>query len=139
GLGRPRMETAPSGVKESIVKLPARIGMLCLAGAALALLTVPAQAKCPGPMTWLQQRVVTKHAQGTDELRRYIFITRSMYQLDMADTVAWIEERKQSEATCRAAVASAEPTVAQAQPAPAKQRTAKVAKVSKTKSSKTTT
>ena len=87
------------------MKLFPRIGMLCLAGAALALAAAPSQAKCPGPMNWLQQRVVAKHAQGIDALRRYVFITRSMYQLDMVDTVAWIEERRQAEASCRVGAA----------------------------------
>lgn len=59
----------------------------------------PAQA-----MTSLQHRIVAKAAQGPDALRDFVFITRGIYQLDMASTAAWLDEARESRRACDAAV-----------------------------------
>jgi hypothetical protein len=64
---------------------------------------------CPPtqPVTPLQRRIVAKAAQGPDALRDFVFITRGIYQLDMASTAAWLEEERDSQRACRAAMATA--------------------------------
>jgi hypothetical protein len=57
-------------------------------------------------MTPLQRRIVAKAAQGPDALRDFVYITRGVYQLDMASTAAWLEEERDSERVCRAALAT---------------------------------
>jgi hypothetical protein len=57
-------------------------------------------------MTPLQRRIVAKAAQGPDALRDFVYITRGVYQLDMAATAAWLDEERDSERACRAALAT---------------------------------
>jgi hypothetical protein len=58
-------------------------------------------AACPGEsMSFLQRRVLQKADQGVDALRQYIWITRAMYQLDIVETVAWIERHRAAQAGC---------------------------------------
>ena len=68
----------------------------------------PSAAPCPPAqaMTPLQRRIVAKAAQGPDALRDFVYITRGVYQLDMTSTVAWLEEERDSQRACRAAMAT---------------------------------
>jgi hypothetical protein len=68
----------------------------------------PAAVSCPPaqPMTPLQRRIVAKAEQGPDALRDFVFITRGVYQLDMAGTAAWLEAERDSQRACRTALAT---------------------------------
>jgi hypothetical protein len=68
----------------------------------------PSAESCPPAqaMTSLQRRIVAKAAQGPDALRDFIYITRGVYQLDMESTAAWLEEERDSQRACRAAMAT---------------------------------
>ena len=58
-----------------------------------------ADASTCGPMSGVQKRVMEKHMQGGSEaLRRFVWITRGIYGLDMSETLAWATERAE---TCR--------------------------------------
>jgi hypothetical protein len=62
-------------------------------------------------MTALQRRILAEAAQGVDSLRRFISITRGIYQLDMESTVAWLDQERALPQSCQAAAAI--PAVAQ--------------------------
>jgi hypothetical protein len=62
-------------------------------------------------MSPLQRRIVAKAAQGPAALRDFIFETRGIYQLEMASTVAWLDQERGSQVACQAGLAS--PIVAQ--------------------------
>ena len=57
---------------------------------------------CP-QLTRLQQRLIEKAASGSDDLRRYIFITRGIYGLDYFETVEWLDTVRSRFALCRPA------------------------------------
>ena len=82
---------------------------LCIAPSVANSQSLPSAAEsCPPaqPMTPLQRRIVAKAAQGPDALRDFVFITRGVYQLDMASTAAWLEEERDGQRACRAAMAT---------------------------------
>ena len=54
----------------------------------------------------LDARIVGKASQGVDARRQFIWITRGIYALDMADTVAWLDQQRAARTTC---VADASP------------------------------
>lgn len=84
----------------------------CLAvaafGAALSVsLVAPAlaaDAPCKS-LGYVQMRVVEKADQGVDALRDYVYITRGIHQLDMAEIAGSLDEWR---ATARCAKAAAE-------------------------------
>jgi hypothetical protein len=53
--------------------------------------------------TGLDARIIEKAAQGVDALRQYLWTTRGIYGLDMADTVAWLDRQRAVQANCGAA------------------------------------
>lgn len=57
---------------------------------------------CAGlaPMTYLQRRVVDKAVQGIVPLRQFVWNTRMIYQLDLMETVAWLDQRRASLQAC---------------------------------------
>jgi len=63
------------------------------------------QERCGGStrLTGLQRRILDHASKGLDELRRYVWITRSIYQLDMVDTVAWIDRLGVADTDCAVA------------------------------------
>lgn len=70
--------------------------VLLLALGALFTVAAAQAAEC-GPMTRVQQRVMDKQAQGGSEaLRRFVWITRTIYGLDMNETLEWASERAQA-------------------------------------------
>jgi len=54
---------------------------------------------CP-PMTGLQRRLVLEASRGADALRRYIWLTRSIYGLDFVETVAWLDVARERSVGC---------------------------------------
>lgn len=58
-------------------------------------------------MTGVQRRIVEKASQGVDSLRGFIFITRGIYNLDMMETVAWLDSERASQSACVALASSA--------------------------------
>jgi hypothetical protein len=55
----------------------------------------------PAPPGFVQRRVLEKAAQGPAALRQYIFITRSLYGLDMDESLAFVERVRSEQAACR--------------------------------------
>lgn len=54
-------------------------------------------------MDTLHRRLVGKAADGPAALRNFIWITRGIYQLDMADVVTWLDSERAAETACVAA------------------------------------
>jgi hypothetical protein len=54
----------------------------------------------PVPQGFLQRRVLEKAEQGPAALRQYIFITRSLYGLDMDESMAFVERVRAERAAC---------------------------------------
>jgi hypothetical protein len=75
----------------------------CLAGAAfgavlsvsLAGPAVAGDAPCKS-LGYVQKRVVEKADQGIDALRDYVFITRGIHQIDMAEVAASLDDWRAS-------------------------------------------
>jgi hypothetical protein len=59
-----------------------------------------------GTFTSVQRTIVEKASQGAIPLIQYVQRTRMIHQLDLAETLAWLDERRALAATCRTAVAS---------------------------------
>jgi hypothetical protein len=75
---------------------------IACAGAAVCL-SMPAPARgvdCPAPPTALQQRLLAKADEGTDALRRFIYIRRAILQLDVLETAQWAEAWHAADAEC---------------------------------------
>jgi hypothetical protein len=61
-----------------------------------------AERNCtPGRESFLQRRVLEKAEQGPAALRQYIFITRSLYGLNMDESMAFVERVHAEQAACR--------------------------------------
>jgi hypothetical protein len=91
----------------------------CLAvaglGGALSLsLASPSVAAPCAPLDGVQSRVVEKADLGVDALRRYVYITRSIHQLDMMEIAASLDGWRERAACAKQAAA----------PAPGAQQTA---------------
>jgi len=56
----------------------------------------------PARLSLLQRRVLQKSEQGADALRRYVFITRGMHQLDLVETATWARQYRSRQAACAA-------------------------------------
>jgi hypothetical protein len=52
------------------------------------------------PLTHVQRRILAKSAEGVDALRRFVSITKSIYQLDMAETAEWLGAYRAKSAEC---------------------------------------
>ena len=57
----------------------------------------------------VQHRIVDTAAQGIDPLRHFIWRTRAIHQLDLLDTVAWLDQRRTLLAACERRSASIDP------------------------------
>ena len=73
----------------------------------VAAVTAVSAAACSGldHMTYLQRRIVAKAAQGITPLRLYVWNTRAIYQLDLRETVAWLDQRRALSEACQSRVA----------------------------------
>lgn len=56
-----------------------------------------------GTFTSLQNTIIEKASQGVVPLVQYVQRTRMIHQLDLAQTVAWLDERRALAAACRTA------------------------------------
>ena len=68
------------------------------AGVAMAQ-SAPAD-KCVPQMSRLEQRLYQKAGEGPDALRDFIFIRRSIYQIDMSDVQSWAGGVDATRAAC---------------------------------------
>ncbi len=59
-----------------------------------------------GTFTSVQRTIVEKAAQGAVPLIQYVQRTRMIHQIDVAETLAWLDERRALTTTCRTATAS---------------------------------
>ena len=80
---------------------------LCLAPAqaqtvAPTLAQATGATACTGPVTLsnVERRVVESAAQGDKALIQFVYRTRMIYQLDLLQTAAWVDERRAAFATC---------------------------------------
>ena len=81
---------------------------------AAVLLSVPAPARsvdCPMPPGTLEQRLLAKADEGTDALRRFIYIRRAILQLDVRETAEWAEAWHATNASCARSAMTAAPGV----------------------------
>lgn len=60
----------------------------------------------------LQARIVEKAAQGIVPLRDFVWRTRMIYQLDLMESVAWLDQRRALLAGCERRSAGIDPLVA---------------------------
>jgi hypothetical protein len=56
-------------------------------------------------LTRVERQVVDKATQGIRPLAQFIYRTRMIYQLDLMQTVAWLDQRREAQRTCMASVA----------------------------------
>jgi hypothetical protein len=71
-------------------------------GVRLAAAPAPSSAQCASvnSLTLVQRRVVAKAAEGIRPLVQYIHRTRAIHQLDVIETVAWLDERRELRQAC---------------------------------------
>jgi len=60
----------------------------------------PAQCARGTSLTHVQRQVVDKASQGVRPLVQYIHRTRTVYQLDVMTTVAWLDQRRELLEAC---------------------------------------
>ena len=61
----------------------------------------------PESLSTLQRRIVEKASEGAMPLIRFVHRTRMIHQLDVYETVAWLEQRRAARKACAVAVADA--------------------------------
>ena len=71
-------------------------------------------AECAGaaPLSYAQGRIVEKAAQGIVPLRQFVWRTRMIYQLDLLESVAWLDQRRALLAACEQRSARIDPMAA---------------------------
>lgn len=57
-------------------------------------------------LTRVQRTVVDKATQGVRPLAQYIYRTRMIHQLDVMETVAWLDQRREMQEACAQRVAT---------------------------------
>jgi len=65
---------------------------------------------CIARLTPTQQRLYQKAGEGTDALRRFIFIRRAILQVDTYETAIWAAALSQARAACRNTAADGDAT-----------------------------
>jgi hypothetical protein len=90
------LATAPAGrAAESPVPVAANDAPQRLAQAAVSV------ASCgPERLSFLQRRILQKAEQGPAALRQYIWITRSVFGLDMRESLEFVERHRAERAAC---------------------------------------
>lgn len=78
----------------------AAFALAATAMAAAAARDVAFDAQCAPTLTRLEQRLYDRANEGTDALRRFVWIRRSSLQLDVLDTAAWAEKVRNARAAC---------------------------------------
>jgi hypothetical protein len=76
--------------------------------------TTISDAECAGAahLSYLEGRIVDKAARGIVPLRQFVWSTRMIYQLDLMEAVAWLDQRRALLAACDERSARIEPTAA---------------------------
>jgi hypothetical protein len=71
-------------------------------------------AQCVGAasLSYVQGRIVEKAAQGIVPLRQFVWRTRMIYQLDLMESVAWLDQRRALLAACEQRSARIDPGTA---------------------------
>jgi len=71
-------------------------------------------AGCAGAaqLSFVQGRIAEKAAQGLDPLRQFVWRTRMIYQLDLTETVAWLDRRRALLVACEQRSAQVDPGTA---------------------------
>lgn len=71
-------------------------------------------AECAGAahLTYVQGRIVEKSAQGIVPLRQFVWRTRMIHQLDLMESVAWLDQRRALLAACEQRSARIDPGAA---------------------------
>ena len=71
-------------------------------------------AECAGAahLSYVHGRVAELAIQGIDPLRQFLLRTRMIYQLDLMETVAWLDRRRALLAACEERSARADPVAA---------------------------
>jgi hypothetical protein len=59
-----------------------------------------AQCASVNSLTFVQRRVVDKAAEGIRPLVQYIHRTRAIHPLDVMETIAWLDERREMRQAC---------------------------------------
>lgn len=74
--------------------------------------TAPSAAACAraAATSYVQRRVIEKAAQGIAPLAQYVHRTRTIYQLDLIETVAWLDARREALQACAERVALMAPS-----------------------------
>ena len=82
--------------------------------AQLTTATTISNAECAGAahQSYLQGRIVEKAAQGIVPLRQFVWRTRMIYQLDLMETVAWLDQQRALLAACEQRLAHVDPIAA---------------------------
>lgn len=64
--------------------------------------TTPSMAECAGTahLSHIQGRIAELASQGIVPLRQFILRTRAIYQFDLMETVAWLDQRRALLAAC---------------------------------------
>jgi hypothetical protein len=77
---------------------PLAVASIAVLSAVLAPVTAHAGPSCPtlGLPSQVERHILDKAGQGIDALRQYVWITRSVFQLDIHEVAAWVEAREQS-------------------------------------------
>ena len=63
----------------------------------------PPGERCLPPLTQVQKRVLQHAERGVDDLRRFVWITRSIYGLDVFEEAQWAERTRRAAAACLSA------------------------------------
>jgi len=73
--------------------------------------TMISNAECAGAahLTYMQGRIVEKATQGIVPLRQFVWGTRMIYQLDLMESVAWLDQRRALVAACEQRSARIDP------------------------------
>ena len=61
----------------------------------------------PVPLSYLQRRVLEKSERGIDALHGYVYITRSIHNIDLWEAVDWAAQQKARRAACAGSVTTA--------------------------------
>ena len=61
----------------------------------------------PGQKGFVERRILAKAEQGFDAVRGYVYITRSIHQLDLLKTLDWIVAQRAGRGACTLALAGA--------------------------------
>jgi hypothetical protein len=93
----------------SLVRCIAVAGFGAALSVSLASPAVAADAPCKS-LGYVQKRVVEKADQGIDALRNYVFVTRGIHQLDMAEIAGSLDDWR---ATARCAKVAVERAAAE--------------------------